>query len=53
MGVVAEQVGFDQDVGDVVRLIAGHACRYEQRLGELDEYGGAVARRGRGGRSGI
>ena len=36
MRVVAEQVGFDQDIGDVVGVIVGHARCDEQRLGELD-----------------
>ena len=53
MGVVAEQVGFDQDIGDVVGFVPWHPRRDEQRFGELDECGRAVARRGRGGRSGI
>ena len=50
--VVAEQVGFDQDVGDVMGAILRHSGCDQQRLGELDQRGSVMARPGGGTSSG-
>ena len=46
VGVVAEQVGFDQDVGDVMGAILRHPGCDQQRFGELDQRGSVMARPG-------
>ena len=51
VSVMAEQVAFDQDVGDVAGTVAGHPGAGQQRLCKPDERGSVIARPGGSGQS--